>query len=902
MPEWYRLSGSQAIETLKTDPSSGLTSSEVVARRERFGWNELKERPGQTIWQKLASQFKEFLVLLLVIAAVISLLLGEASDALVIFLVVVINAVLGVFQEFKAEKSLAALKTLSAPTAKVFREGEATSVAARQLVPGDLILLEAGDLVPADARLLEADNLQINESALTGESVPVEKAPEFTAMGVTPLAERRNMLFMSTIATFGRGRALVTATGMETEIGRIAGMIQEVEPEKTPLQKKLADFGKQMGLLAIGICLLIFIVGLLRGNRFYEMFLVSVSLAVAAIPEGLPAIVTIVLALGVQRMARQKAIIRRLPAVETLGSATVICSDKTGTLTQNAMTVQRVLTGTDSYEVTGQGFNNEGKFLNNGTPVEIKQEPLLSLILKIGVLCNDADLSYKEEEKMIGDPTEGALLIVAEKAGYHRQNLRKDYPRIKEYPFDSVRKRMSTVHRGNLSSIITEKAEEEELWLLTKGAPDLVLEKSRWWLGSDSPHELTPEKKKEFLDWNKKLAAEALRVLGFALRPYPAPGFTSVDEGEQELTFVGFMGMLDPERPEAKAAIKVCHQAGIEVKMITGDHRDTARAIAGKLGLLANEDQILTGEELDVISREELEKKVGQIRVYARVSPEHKVKIIEALKANGEVVAMTGDGVNDAPALKRADIGAAMGRTGTDVAKEAAEMVLADDNFVTIVHAVQEGRVIFENIKKAVYFLLSCNVGELLTIFTAILLGWPIPLYPIQILWINLVTDTLPALSLGVDPPEGDIMKRPPLNPEQGIFGPKVKLSIAAFGAFIACITLLAFRLGLRQSVAKGETMAFATLGISQLVHAFNYRSLTQSLWRRGFLKNKYLLLGIVVSASLQLLVFFIPFLMRIFRVQSLSVSEWMMVMSLVLAPLFFGELWKLIFKGDCRA
>jgi Ca2+-transporting ATPase len=894
MPELYMQSIEEALKTLTTDISSGLSSTEVVARRDKHGWNELKERPGQTIGQMLAAQFGEFLVLLLIIAAVISLLLGERGDAFVILLVVVINAVLGVVQEFKAEKSMAALKTLSAPHAKVYRDGKVTQIVARDLVPGDIILLDAGDFVPADARLLETANLQVNESALTGESVPVEKDPEFIATERTPLAERKSMTFMGTIVTFGRGRALVTGTGMETEIGRIAGMIQETEVEKTPLQKKLAEFGKQLGLLAIGVCLLIFVVGLLRGNLFYEMFLVSVSLAVAAIPEGLPAIVTILLALGVQRMAKQKAIIRRLPAVETLGSATVICSDKTGTLTQNAMTVRRVITGAGSYEVTGEGFGIEGELLRDGKRIEAKEEPLLSLILQIGLLCNDADLI--REEEIAGDPTEGALLVVGEKAGFNRARLQLELPRVKEYPFDSVRKRMSTVHRGKFL-ISTEEIQDGECWLLAKGAPDLILDQSKWWLGPSGIQELTPEKKREFLECNKQLAGKALRVLGFALRSYPERETLPVNEAEAELIFVGFMGMLDPPRPEAKEAIRVCHQAGVEVKMITGDHRDTAMAIARNLGLLSKEDQVMSGEELDVTTQEELEKKVGRIRVYARVSPEHKVRIIDALRANGEVVAMTGDGVNDAPALKRADIGAAMGRTGTDVAKEAAEMVLADDNFVTIVHAIQEGRVIFENIKKAVYFLLSCNIGEIATIFTAIVLGWPIPLYPIQILWVNLITDTLPALSLGIDPPEGNIMKKSPRDPGKGIFSTGVRISLLVSGAFIALITLVAFRIGVLESVLKGETMAFATLGLSQLVHAFNFRSLKDSLFTRGLFGNKYLLFGTAASALLQFSVFFIPVLMRIFRVQSLSLIDWLIVFALVITPFGFGELLKLLFK-----
>jgi len=894
---------------LTTDLEQGLTEEEAAARLAKFGPNELQKESGLTVWQKLVAQLKDFLILLLLVAAAVSLLLGESSDAIVIFLVVLINTVLGVLQELKAEKALAALASLSAPTAKVLRSGQTREVAAGQLVPGDLILLNAGDFIPADSRLVVAENLQVNESALTGESVPVEKDADYTAEETIPVAEQKNMVFKGTMVTFGRGRALVTGTGMETELGRIAGLLQTGAQEKTPLQKRLDSFGKQIGLLAIVLCLFIFLFGLLRGHRFNEMFFVAVSLAVAAIPEGLPAMITIVLALGVQRMATQKAIIRRLPAVETLGSATVICSDKTGTLTQNTMTVRQIVTGAGNYRVTGAGLEAVGTFERAGEKVDVKKEPLLTLLLKTGALCNDAEFR-PEEGKLIGDPTEGALIVAAAKAGMTREELQAVYPRLQEYPFDSVRKRMSTVHQGNLTPLLGAsggggaKGEEEggegeanQRWLLTKGAPDLVLEKCKWWLNGEGRQELTPARKAELLQLNHQMASEALRVLAFACRPNLPAGPLPVGEAENELTFLGFMGMIDPPRPEAKAAIRQCQQAGIGVKMITGDHPDTARAIAQQLELADLDAPVLTGVELEAMAGEELAEQVGRTRVFARVSPEHKVRIVEALKQKGAIVAMTGDGVNDAPALKKADIGAAMGQTGTDVAKEAADMVLVDDNFATIVRAVQEGRVIFANIKKAVYFLLSCNLGEIITIFVAIVLGWPVPLIPLQILWVNLITDSLPALALGVEPPEGEIMKRPPLHPEEGLFGRKVRLSLGVFGGFVALLTLVAFRWGLRETVRKGVTMAFATLGLCQLVHAYNFRSLQEPLWRRRRVPNKKLLYSTIGSAFLHLLVFFTPWFRRIFHVQSLPLNDWLLIGELALAPLFLGEVWKTVVK-----
>lgn len=901
MTEWYRHTVKETLEKLNSDSIGGLVQREAEARLLEYGKNELQGTGVQTIWGLFFGQFKDFLVLLLIGAAVISLLLGEVIDAVVILLIVLLNAALGVIQEHKAEKTLEALKTLSAPIAKAIRDGELRQVSADSLVPGDLILLEAGDYVPADARLVETVNLKVDESALTGESVPVEKEAGFIGKEDLPIGDWRNVVHMGTMTTFGRARAVVVATGMRTGIGKIASLIQEETVKETPLQRKLAEFGRQLALLALSLCALIFFLGVFRGNQVFEMFFTAVSLAVAAVPEGLPAIVTIVLALGVQRMAGQKAIIRKLPAVETLGSATVICSDKTGTLTRNEMTVRKILTGYGCYDVTGAGYEAKGEFLQNGKLVSSKKEPYLDLILLSGVLCSDARLSAEgDQRKMIGDPTEGALVAVGEKAGLLKMKEEKNLPRLMELPFDSTRKRMSTVHQGDFGRGIAGLPEEGR-WLFVKGAPDTVLDQCDRWLGPNGVEELSFGKREEFLKHNSKMAGEALRVLAFAFRPFGEGESLSVEESERDLILIGFMGMIDPPRSEAKEAIKVCKRAGINVIMITGDHPETAWAVAKELGMAVEEEQVITGSQLDRLSQEELEEEVRKVTVFARVSPEHKVRIVDALRKNGNIVAMTGDGVNDAPALKRADIGAAMGITGTDVAKEAAQMVLADDNFVTIVGAVKEGRIIFENIKKAIYFLLSCNAGEILTIFVAILLGWPIPLLPIQILWVNLITDSLPALSLGVDPPEDEVMKRRPRDPEEGIFGPGIKATLPLFGVFIALITLIAFRFGMKVSVSKGQTMAFATLGMSQLFHVFNLRSLYNSIFGRGILGNKSLLWSVLLSGLLQLAVLYLPFLMRIFRVAPLEAFDLLLVVGLSASPILFGEIWKALWMRRYR-
>lgn len=920
--KWYQKKDSDIAVELETDLKQGLDDQQVRAKREQYGLNELMEVAGKSIWAMLFEQFKEFLVILLFIAAIISGFLGEWLDSIVILFIVSLNAFLGVFQEFKAEKSLAALKAMSSPMAKVIRNGQVRSVPAQELVPGDLFILEAGDFVPADGRLIEVANLKVEESALTGESVPVDKVNQ-TYDEDLPLAERKNLVFMGTVVTYGRAKAVATNTGMQTEIGQIASMIQQVEPESTPLQKKLEEFGKYLGILALGICALIFFIGWFRGEKPIEMFLTSVSLAVAAIPEGLPAIVTIVLALGVQRMAKQRAIIRKLPAVETLGAATVICSDKTGTLTQNQMTVRRIYVSGNLVEVTGQGYEPEGEFMRNGQIEDVSSEGALRLLLTCGVLCNDSNLEHEKTEegerwKIIGDPTEGALVVAAAKTGISKDKLGKDNQRVLEIPFDSDRKLMTTIHEGDLPEKFIRTIGEsipQGLWGITKGAPDMVLNRCVSYLAADGIKSLTPDIKEELLKQNTAMANEALRVLAVAVRRLPEVNQIHLDRVEEELIFIGFWGMIDPPRLEVRDSIAECLSAGIKPVMITGDHRDTAAAIASELGLLTGELKVINGQDLDKMSDMELDTEIDRIAVYARVSPENKVRIVDTFRKKGNVVAMTGDGVNDAPALKRADIGAAMGITGTDVAKGAAEMVLADDNFATIVGAVKEGRIIYENIKKSVYFLLSCNIGEIILIFFAILLQFPVPLVAIQILWVNLVTDSLPALALGMEPAEPGIMNRKPRPKDMGIFEHGMKRTILFEGLVIGALTLGAFLVGyftdktislrlaqgleyamVNPSLALGRTMAFATLSFSQLIHVFNFRSIKNSVFKAGTTVNPFLIGASVISGLIQLFVMVVPTFQHIFKIIPLDSEHWLCVIGAAFATIPLVELWKAIY------
>lgn len=877
---WHTKDIKETVKELNTDIHLGLNEKAVEERLEQYGYNEIQAKKKRTFAAMLAEQFKDFMVIILIIAAVVSFALGERTDAIIILAIVVLNSVLGVVQENKAEKSLEALQKMSAPTAKAFRNGRITVIPAKELVPGDIIHLEAGDFVPADARLIEAVNLKVEESALTGESVPVDKSVDKIEDENIPLGDRTNMVASSTVVTYGRGSGIVVATGMSTEVGKIAGMLMEEKDAATPLQQKLAEIGKLLGIAALVICGIIFGVGVLQGREVFEMFLTAVSLAVAAIPEGLPAIVTIVLAIGVQRMVKKNAIIRRLPAVETLGSASVICSDKTGTLTQNKMTVVELATAEESWDLTKE--------------VDMEEHKEVASILEMATLCNDAKLEKVDEEwDALGDPTETALVIAAVKQGKNKVELEKKMPRVAEVPFDSDRKLMTTVHKI-----------DEGYRIITKGAPDVLLGRCKKVFVNGDIVDKNEQLIRKIEEANSSMAGKALRVLGVAFREAKElPEEVNTDTVENDLTFIGLIGMIDPPREEAKEAVALCKKAGIKPVMITGDHKATAVAIARDLGILDSSSQALTGAELDELDQDFLNENVEKYAVYARVSPEHKVKIVKAWKSQGRIVAMTGDGVNDAPALKSANIGCAMGITGTDVAKGAAHMVLTDDNFATIVAAVKEGRGIFENIRKSIQFLLSCNIGEIITLFLAILLNWDSPLLPIHILWVNLVTDSLPALALGVEPVEPDIMERKPRDPEKSVFADGLAVLIGLQGIMVGGLTLTAFALGQNvfssgadreAALLIARTMAFATLAFSQLVHAFNVRS-NHSLFKAGLLTNKLMLGAFAISALLQLSVLTVPVLREIFKVGVLNATQWLTVAGLSIAPLVLVELGKLL-------
>jgi Ca2+-transporting ATPase len=883
---WYSLDVEETCMKLGTDPQRGLNSSEAGLRIKTYGPNELKKKPPRSLLSMFVSQLKEILVIILLIAVIVSGLVGEWADAAVILIIVILNAAIGVYQENRAEHALEALKGLTKPSAKVLRDGTLVQLSTAELVPGDLVFLDAGDSVPADLRLLEAADLHANESALTGESLPVEKDPATIKDRQVALGDRKNMLFMGTSITAGRAKAIVAATGMQTELGRIAELFDTTDVEQTPLQQRLGQLGKVMGLGAALIVAVVFALGLWRAEDLMEMFMVAISLAVAAVPEGLPAVITVVLALGVTRMSRHKAIIRKLPAVETLGTATVICSDKTGTLTKNEMTATAVHAGGKTFQITGAGYEPLGSFLSDGgADVDLAEEKLLYLTLLGGLLCSDAILEAEAATgsyRIIGDPTEGALVVAAAKAGLNKEQAGRDYPRLAEIPFDSDRKMMTTFHQvdGSCQSF-------------TKGAPDVVLGRCTH-VRQEQTVSLTGEERDRLLTVNSQQALQGRRVLALATRQWeeiPRPLDKKIVE--QGLTFIGFFAIQDPLRQEAKEAVARCHRAGISTIMITGDHRDTAAAIAGEVGMMQPGDQTLTGEELEHMDDNALFRAVEQTRVFARVSPEHKLRIVEALKHNGHVVAMTGDGVNDAPALKRADIGAAMGQSGTDVAKEAADIVLQDDNFATIVRAVEEGRTIYKNIRGAIQYLLSCNVGEVSAIFTSLLLGLGSPLTAIQILWLNLVTDGPPALALGLEPPQKGIMNRPPRNPKESIFAAGMGAAIIWQGLMIGLLSLTAYAFALTwgRTPQEAQTMTFVTMALSQLVHSLNVRSREQSLFTLGMGSNRSLIYALLLSLVATLMIVFVPFLRIPFDTAMLRPSDWSFVLALSLIPLFVVEL-----------
>ncbi|MGB9862188.1 MAG: calcium-transporting P-type ATPase, PMR1-type [Candidatus Saccharicenans sp.] len=888
----WMMTPDEVASSLGSDLKQGLNSEEAKRRLKDYGYNQLQEAPGRSPLKVFLDQFKSFLIWVLMGAAVVSGFLGEWVDALAIIGIIILNSILGFVQEYRAEKALAALKRMAAPMAKVIRDGELKLIPAREIVPGDLLELEAGDSIPADARLVyHTPNFSVHEATLTGESTPVFKTVAQLDEENLPLADRANMVYSGTSVSSGKARALVVGTGMNTELGRIARMIQEILVETTPLQKKLEQFGRWVVYLCFVLVALIFALEMIRGGKLVEVFLTAVSLAVAAIPEGLPAVVTIALALGVQRMVKRHALIRKLPSVETLGAATVICSDKTGTLTKNEMTVKHVFADGRLFSVTGSGYEPEGEFELDGQKVDPASYPGLYRVLICGVLCNSASLVESQGKfRVVGDPTEGALLTLARKAGLTRESLEEREPLLEEIPFDSERKMMTMLRQ-----------QDGQVVAYVKGAPDVLLKNCSGIYEGGKERPITADDLKRINEINESLAARALRVLGCAYRKFPAlPEKLDASEIEKDLVFVGLLAMIDPPRPEAMEAVAACRRASIKPVMITGDHKITAVAIARELGMLDEGAEAITGEELDRLAPEEFEERVSRIQVYARVSPEHKLRIVRAWKKKGQVVAMTGDGVNDAPAVKEADIGVAMGLTGTDVTKEVSDMVITDDNFASIVAAVEEGRAIYDNIKKFVHYLLSCNLGEIMVMFLSSLFGWPVPLLPIQILWVNLVTDGLPALGLGFDPPDRDIMRRPPRRPDEPIIEKKRAVLMSLQGLFIALCALAAYFYVLnveKEGLVRARTAAFIVLSVAQLFHALNSRSQMKSIFELGFFSNPKLLGAITLSLLLQLSVVYLPFLQKIFKTQNLTVFDWLLVFALSSLSLWMMEIIKLLNK-----
>ena len=895
---WFNKDVKKVEKDLETNLEKGLTTKQVQERQEKYGLNELKAQKKKSLFQKFMDQFKDFSIIILIIAAVVSgavgIMEGEGiTDTIIILIVVIVNAIIGVAQESKAEKSLEALQKLTDHASKVIRNGEITVIPAKDLVPGDIVVLDTGDYIPADLRIIEAINLKSQEASLTGESVPVEKNTEIISDTETGIGDRLNMLFSSSLITYGRGKGIVVETGMTTEVGKIAGMINSTEKQETPLQQKLNKLGKTLGIAAIVICIVIFLVGLVQGKEPIHMFMTAVSLAVAAIPEGLAAVSTIVLAIGVQKMVKKNAIVKRLPAVETLGSSTVICSDKTGTLTQNKMTVEKIFINskiTDIEDINEKDINED-----------------LKKLVYANMLCNDTKIS--NDGTLTGDPTETALVDMAFRLDFD-PSIYDRTPRIEEVPFDSDRKLMTTVNEVNGKYIV-----------YTKGGVDELLKNCNSYLENGEIKRDLDNYSKIIRQKNEEMAKEALRVLACGYKEIDhKPTKQEMKNIESDLIFVGMVGMIDPPREEAKLAVEKCKTAGIKTVMITGDHKITATAIAKKLGILEKENEALTGLELEKMSDEELEKNIRKYSVYARVSPEHKVRIVKAWQKNGEIVAMTGDGVNDSPALKTSDIGCAMGIVGTDVAKEAADVILTDDNFATIVSAVEEGRRIYDNILKVIQFLLSSNVGEIVVLFLATLFT---PLFakwfgitdishleillPIHILWINLVTDSLPALALAFDPANSDIMKRKPEKPGKGVFTKGMTWRVIYQGAMIGLLTLSAFAIGLattttpidgltldESKIEVGQTMAFVTLALSELVHVFNVRDNKKSLFKTKVFNNSKLVWAVIASAALMFVILGIPALRTVFSIPILPKENIIELVILILAPIVIVEIFKL--------
>lgn len=880
--DWHNISQDELLKNLDVDMEKGLSSKEVTSRIEQYGLNKFKEKKKRTLISMLFDQFKDVMIIILILASVLSISVGELKNGIVIIGIVILNAVLGATQENRASNALDALKEMAAPKAKVIRNGSIMTVDSKELVPGDVVVLESGDYVPADIRLIESVNLRIDESALTGESVAVEKNAVGDIAVDAGIADRTNLAYMSTIVTYGRGRGIIIGTGMETEIGKIASMLNEAEETQTPLQKKLGAFGKLLGIICIAVSIVIVALGLLRGEPMLEVFMTAISLAVAAIPEGLPAVVTVVLAMGMQRMIKRNAIMKRLSAVETLGSTTVICTDKTGTLTQNKMTVVKVYDGLDEWTVSGTGYGFEGD-----VTCDKKETSQLDMLFRTAVLCNDAEV---KDGEVIGDPTEGALVVLGAKAGYHKDTLNSNHPRLQEFPFDSDRKLMSTLHKI-----------DDEFVMLTKGAPDVILSRATKIDVNGTVRDITAEDKERILGKNHEYATKALRVLGYAYKEVSES--SDLMKEESELVFAGLSCMIDPPRQEAKDAVKLCKSSGIRVVMITGDHITTAQAIAKEIGIIDDFSQAMEGSKINDYDDEAFMEVVKDTNVFARVSPEHKVRIVDSVRKNGDVAAMTGDGVNDAPALKKADIGIAMGITGTDVSKEAADMILTDDNFASIVDAVEEGRIIYSNIRKFVGFLLSCNIGEILIIFTAMLLGWAVPLVPIQLLWVNLITDSFPAFALGLEEGEAGIMNQKPRDPNEPLVDRKMKIAITFQSIGLAVATLASYRIGFIMAgdvdpdiqLTIARTFCFITLIFGEMLRSFSARSEDIALFKMKIFENKYLNYSVLLATVLLLVVVYVPFLQPIFTTYSLGLQQFGVAFSLSLVPIIAGEAAKLL-------
>nr|WP_322744214.1 MULTISPECIES: cation-transporting P-type ATPase [unclassified Coleofasciculus] len=926
---WHTQSANKALSDLDSNAQTGLTSQQAAERLQHYGLNELEETAGRSTWAILLDQFTNIMLLMLIVVAIISgvidfvdwrqgaLKAGEVpfKDTIAILSIVVLNGVLGYLQESRAEKALAALKNLASPKVRVLRDEKPMEVDSKNLVPGDIMLLEAGVQVSADGRLIEVSNLQVRESALTGEALAVNKEAEVELAEDTSLGDRINLVFQGTEVVQGRGTVLVTGTGMKTELGRIAEMLQGVESEPTPLQQRMTQLGNVLVSGSLILVALVIIGGLIQsgGNLavLQELVEVSLSMAVAVVPEGLPAVITVTLALGTQRMVRRHALIRKLPAVETLGSVTTICSDKTGTLTQNKMVVQWVATPSQTFQITGEGYAPVGEFQLDNQAISPDQYPELEPILQACALCNDAVLQHEEGDwRILGDPTEGALIAVAGKGGVDKEPLNRQMPRVGEIPFSSERKRMSVIcqnssgiaHWLSATQRTNDSGQITHYIMFTKGSPEFVLERCHRFQYQSGTELLTDERREQILKQNNQMAGAGLRVLGFAYKAVDSLPDESIDDksetAEQELVWLGLIGMLDAPRPEVLDAVRRCRDAGIRPVMITGDHQLTAKAIAHALGIANEHDRVLTGQELQRLSQDDLDQQVEQVSVYARVSPEHKLRIVQALQRQGRFVAMTGDGVNDAPALKQADIGIAMGITGTDVSKEASDMVLLDDNFTTIVAATEEGRTVYDNIRRFIRYILGSNIGEVLTIAAAPIMGLnAVPLSPLQILWMNLVTDGLPALALAVEPAEPDVMKRPPFSPRESIFARGLGLYMVRIGIVFAIVSIALMAVAYEYFPDHWRTMVFTTLCIAQMGHAIAVRSNNRLTIEVNLFSNPYLLWAVLVTTALQLALVYVPFLQDFFGTQPLTWTELLICLGFSTSLFVWVELEKLFIR-----